>query len=127
MTRFGQGTFIVECRSRAWLVPPTTILALAFAAKAARELRARLHGLLGALGGAVDVSTFHAFGLRIIRHWSEELWLGPGAPAVYGESEARAVLREVVTGLQIDLDRYTLRELSTGLRRLRLGGEEVRQ
>jgi DNA helicase-2/ATP-dependent DNA helicase PcrA len=126
----GSGKTMVVAAKIAYLVmwrqvPPATILALAFATKAAWELRVRLHGLLGARGGAVDVSTFHAFGLRIIRHWSEELWLGPGAPAAYGESEARAVLRDVVTTLQIDLDRYPLQELSATLQRLRLGSTEM--
>lgn len=126
----GSGKTMVLAAKIAYLVtwsqiPPTSILALTFATKAAHELRARLRGLLGESGAAVDVSTFHALGLRIARHWSEELGLGPGPPAVYGESEARAVLREVATNLHIDLDRYPLSELSARLERLRLGGKRT--
>ncbi|PZR99821.1 MAG: hypothetical protein DLM70_14625 [Chloroflexi bacterium] len=104
-------------------IPPSSILALTFATKASRELRGRLYCLIGEEGSGVDVSTFHAFGLRIVRQWSEELGMGPSPPAVYGESEARAVVREVATNLQIDIERCPLRQLSTRLERLRLGGK----
>jgi len=124
----GSGKTMVLAAKIAYLVgwrqiPPTSILAITFATKAARELWARLRGLLGEQGAAVDVSTFHAFGLRIVRHWGEELGLGPGPLTVYGEKEARATLREVVTNLQIDPDRYPLFELSAQLEGLRLEGK----
>ncbi|WP_084130587.1 UvrD-helicase domain-containing protein [Demequina sp. NBRC 110055] len=51
------------------LVAPGRILMLAFNADAARELRARVDARLAALGldaSGVEVSTFHAFGLRVI-------------------------------------------------------------
>jgi len=126
----GSGKTMVLAAKIAYLVgwrqiSPTSILAITFATKAARELRARLRGLLGEQGAAVDVSTFHAFGLRIVRQWSEELGLGPGPVAVYGEKEARAILWEVAINLQIDPDRYPLSELSAQLERLRLGGKRT--
>jgi len=126
----GSGKTMVLAAKIAYLVgwrqiSPTSILAITFATKAARELRARLCGLLGEQGAAVDISTFHAFGLRIVRQWSEELGLGAGPVAVYGEKEARAALREVATNLQIDPDRYPLSELSARLERLRLGGRRA--
>ena len=85
-------------------VPPTSILALTFATKAARELRTRLHGLLGEPGLLVDVMTFHAFGLRIVRQWSEELGFGIDPPAVYGDGDARALLLEAadLQGVTVD-------------------------
>lgn len=109
-------TYLVTARQ----VPPASILALTFATKAAGELRRRLVGLLGAQGRAVDVSTFHALGLRIVRQWSEELGLGPGPPVVYAAHEARALLREVAERRGIDLQRVSLAELATVLERRRL-------
>jgi len=126
----GSGKTMVLAAKIAYLVgwrqiPPASILAITFATKAARELRARLRGLLGEQGAAVDVSTFHAFGFRIVRQWNEELGLGPGLLTVYGEKESQAVLREVATHLHIDPDRYPLPELSARLERLRLGGRRA--
>src|SRR3972149_4715927 len=89
-------------------VAPATVLAIAFATKAARELRARLTILLGEQGHAVDVTTFHAFGFRIVRQWSEELGFGPGPLAGYGDAAARALLTEAASRLGLDLLRRSV-------------------
>lgn len=103
-------------------IAPSSVLAIAFATKATRELRARLSSLLGSQGRGVDVTTFHAFGLRIVRQWSEELGFGPGPIAVYGDGESRALLREVADERGYDLERWPLAEMATTLERHRLGG-----
>ena len=101
-------------------ISPQSILALTFATKAARELRARLTGLLGDQGSVIDVSTFHAFGLRVARTWSFELGMGPDPPVVYAEHEARALLRDVAESLGIDLAGIRLAELAARVERRRL-------
>lgn len=105
-------------------VNPTSVLAITFATKATRELRARLGNLLGVEGQRVDVTTFHAFGLRIVRQWSEELGYGPGPLAVYGDEEAFAVLRQVASEVGRDLERWSLAEIAERLERYRLGGND---
>lgn len=104
-------------------VPPSSVLAITFATKASRELRERLGGLLGAAAGGVDVSTFHAFGLRVVRQWSGVLGWGPGPLAVYGDDEARRVLHDVAGDLGVDLERWPLRALAACLERYRLADE----
>ena len=101
-------------------IPPTSILALTFATKAARELGSRLCGLLGDTGQAVDVMTFHAFGLRVVRQWSEELGFGFDPPSVYGEGEARALLVEAAGRLGISIAGYPIGEWAAEVTRLRL-------
>ena len=122
----GSGKTTVLAARIAYLImsrqtPPTSILALTFATKAARELRARLTSLLGPPGQALDVMTFHAFGLRVIRQWSEELGLGLGPVSVYGESEARSLLVEAAERHGLPADGLVLRELVAEVMRLRLG------
>lgn len=106
-------------------VAPATVLAIAFATKAARELRTRLSILLGEQGHAVDVTTFHAFGFRIVRQWSEELGFGPGPLAVYGDADARTLLREAAGRLGLDLDGQPLAALAADLERHRLGRSDA--
>ena len=62
---------------------PARIVAITFTNKAAREMRDRAQALLSAQGKAdlarkVIVSTFHAFGLRILRAEAHALGLKPG-------------------------------------------------
>jgi UvrD/REP helicase N-terminal domain len=58
-------------------VPPTSILAVTFTTAAAAALRARLAGVLGPVVAQVDIRTFHSFGLRVIRTWSQERGCAP--------------------------------------------------
>jgi DNA helicase II / ATP-dependent DNA helicase PcrA len=59
-------------------VAPEACLAITFTRRAAEELRARLHGLLGPVGEAVTVTTFHALGLTLLREHPEAAGLVPG-------------------------------------------------
>jgi DNA helicase-2/ATP-dependent DNA helicase PcrA len=101
-------------------IAPASVLAIAFTTRATRELRARLGGLLGRPGLAVEVTTFHAFGLRIVRQWGEALGLGPGPLAVYGEEEAREALRRVADAPGVDLGAERVAGLAAELERHRL-------
>jgi DNA helicase-2/ATP-dependent DNA helicase PcrA len=119
---------LVESRG----VSPSTILAITFTTAAAATLRERLAGVFGTAARDLTITTFHALGLRIIKHWSQELGFGNATPAVYGSDDARTVLREVATefGLAIapESDRrnsdpwsLSLSKLVYALDRFRLG------
>lgn len=71
---------------------PPRVLALTFTTAAAGALRARLDALLGNVAGNVEVSTFHAFGLGVIRRWWAELGFTGGPPAVCDAATARDLL-----------------------------------
>jgi len=103
-------------------IDPASILAMAFTRVAAGQLRERLHGLLGDQARQVEVSTFHALGLRIIRHWQEELGFGSRPLTVYDQYEARQVLADCAATIGIDLKRLTLAELALEIDRFRLDG-----
>lgn len=107
-------------------VSPSSILALSFATKAARELRDRLSAILGDAGHAIDVATFHAFGLRVIRQWSEELGLGPRSPVVYDGRDSRSILADLVRPSEHFSGGWSLVELARLVERYRLGDDVVR-
>jgi DNA helicase-2/ATP-dependent DNA helicase PcrA len=105
-------------------VGPATVLALTFTTAAARELRARLVRVLGEPGRAVEVGTYHSFGLRIVRQWSEELGYGPGPLAVYDHGDALRLLRQAAAEAGVDADRWPPGEFWRALERHRLGGDD---
>src|SRR5579884_2624914 len=72
----GSGKTTVLAARAAYLVAargadPASVLALTFTTAAARELRDRLGRVVGEDGRRIDVATFHSWGLRVVRHWSE--------------------------------------------------------
>jgi DNA helicase-2/ATP-dependent DNA helicase PcrA len=101
-------------------VPPSRLLVLTFAARAADELRERVCRLLGPVGQTVGVRTFHGWGLHIVRRWSALLGYGPTPPLVYSPARARDLLYDIAQDLQVDLDRCPLAPLERLVDRLRL-------
>src|SRR5579859_970309 len=76
-------------------IDPASVLAMSFTRAAASQLRERLTGILGEQAKHVEVDTFHALGLRIVKHWQEELGFGPRPLVVYNQAESRGALKEL--------------------------------
>src|SRR5581483_6924476 len=104
-------------------VGPGSVLAVTFTRAAARELRERLRGIVGDLADNVDITTLHALGLRIVRHWSEVLEFGPGPLTVYGKADTRQILSESLAAIGYGRAGGWQPEIATSLERLRLGGD----
>ena len=54
-------------------VDPTSILAITFTNKAANEMKSRVENMLGISSNMIQISTFHSFGLSIIKRHYEKL------------------------------------------------------
>jgi DNA helicase-2/ATP-dependent DNA helicase PcrA len=81
-------------------VPAESILAVTFTNKAAREMRARVEGLLG--GGTVSswISTFHSLCVRILRRDADAAGL-PRGFLIYDEDDQLAVVRDALRALDL--------------------------
>jgi DNA helicase-2/ATP-dependent DNA helicase PcrA len=104
----GTGKTQVITRRIAWLVAtrrarPAEILGLTFTDKAADEMQVRVDQLVPYGYADTGISTFHAFGDRLIREFAFELGL-PGSPRVLGRAESVIFLREHL--FELELDRY---------------------
>jgi DNA helicase-2/ATP-dependent DNA helicase PcrA len=108
-------------------VPPASILALAFTTDAARTLKARLAGLLRERVTELDAGTFHAWGLRVVRQWSGDLGYTANPPVVYGDADARALLRAAGESLGWDMPAETLGPLHEALERARLAHQDAQR
>lgn len=85
------GYLVRVCR-----VPPQRVLAFSFTRAAAATLRDRLARRLGPDGAAVDVTTFHAFGRRIVERWATDLGYDGPRLRVLSNEAARALLAETI-------------------------------
>jgi DNA helicase-2/ATP-dependent DNA helicase PcrA len=85
-------------------VRPDAILAVSFTNKAAEEMKERVLHLAPRLGRGVQLSTFHALGLEILKH--ERKALGrPGGFTIYDAGDQLALVRDLVRRIVDDGDR----------------------
>src|SRR5262249_39657953 len=99
----GSGKTRVITRRVAWLleqgIRPTGILAITFTNKAADEMRQRVEVLVP--GCRVWISTFHAFGARILRQYGERLGLDRNF-TIYDQTDRNRLVKIAIedTGLE---------------------------
>ena len=86
-------------------VPPWRILAVTFTNKAAREMRERVDGLLGAVAAELSMGTFHGVCARMLRRDGMEIGL-PSGFAIYDRDDQIALVRRIERELQIDHRRF---------------------
>ncbi|MDR2953135.1 MAG: UvrD-helicase domain-containing protein, partial [Treponema sp.] len=76
-------------------IPQAAILALTFTNKAAREMESRVKELTGKKLQSLTVSTFHAFGLSIIREEAELLGYRKNF-SIYDETDRASLIKEAL-------------------------------
>jgi DNA helicase-2/ATP-dependent DNA helicase PcrA len=102
----GTGKTEVITRRIAWLIAtrramPSEILALTFTEKAAQEMQIRVDQLVPYGFADTSISTFHAFGDRLIREFAFEVRRSPDA-RVLSRAETIVFLRERLFELGLD-------------------------
>ena len=92
-------------------VPPWRIMAVTFTNKAAREMKARLHRLLGSAGlQGLTIGTFHAICARILRREAEVIGLDRNY-VIYDTDDQRRLVRRALRELNLDDKVYTPRSM----------------
>jgi DNA helicase-2/ATP-dependent DNA helicase PcrA len=104
----GSGKTRVITRRVAYLleqgVRPYNILAITFTNKAAQEMRQRIEALVP--GSRVWISTFHAFGARILRQYADNLGLDRNF-TIYDVDDRKKLIRSALEAADIDNTRFT--------------------
>lgn len=87
-------------------VPPSSILALTFTNKAAREMTERISGILGSdRAKYLWMGTFHSLFARILRKESDKLGY-PSAFSIYDTSDSKSLIKSIVRELKLDEKDY---------------------
>jgi len=92
-------------------IPQASILALTFTNKAAREMQERVKLITGKKLTNLTVSTFHAFGVQILRKYITELGYRPNF-TIYDSNDKISCLKEAARELKLKYEFAELNELS---------------
>ena len=86
---------------KVWEVRPYQIMAVTFTNKAAREMKERLHGLLGAAVDDLAVGTFHAICAKILRRDGSAIGIDSNF-VIYDDDDQLSLVKRVLQELDID-------------------------
>ena len=86
-----------------------SILAVTFTNKAAKEMRERVEELVGDIAKACTISTFHSFGMRLLRMYAKEVEYNSNF-TIYDTDDQKRIVKAILKGQNISLNGVKLTE-----------------
>ncbi len=89
------------------LVSPWSILAITFTNKAAKEMKERITSEIGTDAQSCQISTFHAFGVRVLRKDIDKLGYDRNF-VIIDSSDQKTVIKQIMKDLNIDSKKFAV-------------------
>ena len=86
-------------------VDPFNILSLTFTNKAAKEMKERIHKIIGPEAKNLWMGTFHSVFAKILRFEADKLGY-PSNFTIYDSDDSKALLRRIIKQMSLDTDIY---------------------
>ena len=86
-------------------ISPYNILAITFTNKAANEMKERLYSLIGNTSDNIQISTFHSFGLKILRENYEKLGYTSNF-SIMDSDDTLSIVKKIIKDFNLDKKVY---------------------
>ncbi|MBE6138460.1 MAG: ATP-dependent DNA helicase PcrA [Firmicutes bacterium] len=91
-------------------VNPYNILAITFTNKAAKEMQGRVIDMLGEMAKNIQISTFHSFGVSILRKHYQKLGFKENF-SILDSEDALTIIKKILKELNLDVQDYNPRAI----------------